>query len=71
MVIKHTEDNVDIITAAPETGIYTDVARRYAWNINRFDYHRRAVESEQEAFFLRISEAGRLSAMRAPISAFW
>ena len=25
---------------------------------NRFDYHRRAVESEQEAFYLRISNAG-------------
>ncbi len=25
---------------------------------DRFDYHRRAVESEDEAFFLRISNAG-------------
>lgn len=57
MVIKHTEDNVDIITEAPESGIWhmnSDGSIEY----NRFDYHRRAVESEQEAFFLRISNAG-------------
>ena len=57
LVIKHTEDTVDIITDAPESGI---------WKLNedgsveyeRFDYHRRAVEDETEAFFLRISGAG-------------
>lgn len=57
MVIKHTADSVDMITGAPETGI---------WRMNddgsvvydRFDYHRRAVESEREAFFLRIMKAG-------------
>ncbi len=57
MVIKHTDDNVDIITEAPESGIWhmnNDGSVEY----NRFDYHRRAVESEQEAFFLRISKAG-------------
>ena len=57
MVIKHTDDNVDIITEAPESGIWhmnNDGSVEY----NRFDYHRRAVESEQEAFFLRISSAG-------------
>ena len=54
LVIKHTEDSVDIVTEAPSTGI---------WRMNgdgsigydRFDYHRRAVASEQEAFFLRIT----------------
>ena len=57
MVIKHTEDTVDILTAAPESGIWRladDGGIEYA----RFDYHRRAVENEQEAFFLRISGAG-------------
>jgi len=57
MVIKHTDDSVDILTAAPESGI---------WRLNddgsvdysRFDYHRRAVESEREAFFLRILKPG-------------
>lgn len=56
-VMKHTEDSVDIITDAPETGIYhmnPDGSIEYS----RFDYHRRAVASENEAFFLRISGAG-------------
>ena len=57
MVIKHTEDSVDILTAAPEAGIWhlrDDGSVVY----DRFDYHRRAVESEREAFFLRISAPG-------------
>jgi len=57
MVIKHTEDSVDIITAAPETGIYRMLPDgRVVYD--GFDYHRRAVESENEAFFLRIARAG-------------
>ena len=57
MVIKHTEDNVDIITHAPQTGIYK-MNPDGSVAFDRFDYHRRAVESEDEAFFLRISNAG-------------
>ncbi|MEM9781718.1 MAG: biotin carboxylase [Pseudomonadota bacterium] len=57
MVIKHTDDSVDILTQAPESGIYRmlDDGRVV---FDRFDYHRRAVESEQEAFFLRILKPG-------------
>jgi len=57
MVIKHTEDSVDIVSSAPETGIYRllDDGRVV---FDRFDYHRRAVESEREAFFLRILNTG-------------
>ncbi|MGF1526759.1 MAG: biotin carboxylase [Candidatus Competibacterales bacterium] len=54
LVIKHTDDSVDIVTEAPETGIW----RMYdngAIEYSRFDYHRRAVASEKEAFFLRIT----------------
>lgn len=57
MVIKHTDDNVDIITDAPESGIWRllpDGRVEY----DRFDYHRRAVDSENEAFFLRIQGPG-------------
>ncbi len=56
LVIKHTPDTVDQITAAPESGIWrlTDDGVEYS----RFDYHRRAVETENEAFFLRISGVG-------------
>jgi hypothetical protein len=57
LVIKHTDDSIDLLSQAPETGI---------WRMNddgsivydRFDYHRRAVESEKEAFFLRILKSG-------------
>jgi len=57
MVIKHTEDSVDIITQAPETGIYRMLSDGSVV-FDRFDYHRRAVESEKEAFFLRILKPG-------------
>lgn len=57
MVIKHTEDSVDIITNAPESGIYRMLPGGQVV-FDRFDYHRRAVESEDEAFFLRISNVG-------------
>lgn len=57
MVVKHTGDSIDLITEAPETGIwrmFDDGSVEY----DRFDYHRRAVESEKEAFFLRILRPG-------------
>ncbi len=57
MVIKHTDDSVDILTQAPETGIYRMLSDGTVV-FDRFDYHRRAVESEQEAFFLRILKPG-------------
>lgn len=57
MVIKHTDDTVDIITNAPETGIY-HMNKDGSVSYNRFDYHRRAVDSENEAFFLRIQNTG-------------
>ncbi len=57
MVIKHTDDSVDIVTQAPESGIYR-MLNDGRVVFDRFDYHRRAVESEEEAFFLRISKPG-------------
>ena len=57
MVIKHTDDSVDLLTDAPETGIYR-MADDGTVSYNRFDYHRRAVETENEAFFLRILKPG-------------
>ena len=56
LVIKHTEDNVDVVTDAPQSGIWRlsdDGGIAY----HRFDYHRQAVETEREAFFLRITGA--------------
>jgi len=57
MVIKHSEDSVDLLTDAPETGIYNLLPDGQV-EFNRFDYHRRAVNSENEAFFLRILQKG-------------
>jgi hypothetical protein len=57
MVIKHTADSVDIITEAPESGIWS-LLPDGSVEFNRFDYHRRAVANEREAFFLRISKPG-------------
>lgn len=57
MVVKHTDDTVDLIAEAPRSGIWhmnNDGSVEYA----RFDYHRRAVETENEAFFLRIMHKG-------------
>ena len=45
------------ITAAPESGIWRLKADR-TMEYSRFDYHRRAVETENEAFWLRISGPG-------------
>ena len=57
MVIKHTDDNVDIVTEAPESGIWR-LDKDGSVSFDRFDYHRRAVDSETEAFFLRILNTG-------------
>lgn len=57
MVIKHTEDSVRQIITAPRSGIYR-IDEMGKIHFNRMDTHRRAVETEQEAFFLRILKAG-------------
>ena len=57
MVVKHTDDSVDILTDAPQSGIYR-MLQDGRVVFDRFDYHRRAVESENEAFFLRILKPG-------------
>jgi hypothetical protein len=57
LVVKWTRPEVEQITAAPESGIWR-LAADGSLNYNRFDYHRRAVETENEAFWLRISGPG-------------
>jgi hypothetical protein len=57
IVIKHTEDNVDIVTQAPPSGIWKQ-AGDGSVSYHRFDYHRAAVETEREGYFLRITGAG-------------
>lgn len=55
LVLKHTEKTVDKITEAPPSGIYR-MNDDESIEFSRLDTHRRAVESEDEAFFLRISD---------------
>ena len=57
LVIKHVDDSVDYITEAPESGIWK-LDENGDVRFVRFDYHRRAVEDEDHAFYLRISGSG-------------
>ena len=57
LVIKSTSENVDIVTNAPPTGVYK-MAIDGTVSYDRFDYDRQAIESEREAFFLRITGPG-------------
>lgn len=57
LVIKHTDDTIEQVTEAPRSGIYK---MQPDGNIlfSRMDTHRRAVESDDEAFYLRITRKG-------------
>lgn len=55
MVIKHTSDSIERVTKAPRSGIYT-MAEDGSVSYSRMDTHRRAVETENEAFYLRITD---------------
>jgi D-alanine-D-alanine ligase-like ATP-grasp enzyme len=57
VVMKHTGKNVDIVTNAPPTGVYR-MAPDGTVSYDRFDYDRQAIDSESEAFFLRIVGPG-------------
>jgi glutathione synthase/RimK-type ligase-like ATP-grasp enzyme len=57
LVIKHTEDTVEYITEAPPSGIWKK-QKNGTVKYDRMDTHRRAVEKENEAFFLRITGEG-------------
>lgn len=54
MVIKHTDDTVERVTRAPRSGIWR-MNKDGSITFSRMDTHRRAVEHENEAFFMRIS----------------
>lgn len=59
LVMKSTDPEMDILTEAPPTGIWT-LERNGELNFSRYDTHRRAVEDEWEAFFLRILKPGEV-----------
>ncbi|MBC2839833.1 biotin carboxylase [Robiginitalea sp. SC105] len=57
LIIKHTEDTIEYVSQAPRSGIYKMYDTGHI-QFDRMDTHRRAVESENEAFFLRIPKEG-------------
>ncbi|MCB9251175.1 MAG: biotin carboxylase [Flavobacteriales bacterium] len=57
LVIKHTSDTIELVTEAPRSGIWR-MEHDGSITFDRMDTHRRAVESDYEAFFLRISKTG-------------
>jgi len=57
LIIKHTEDTIEYISEAPQSGIYKMFDNGHI-QFDRLDTHRRAVETENEAFFLHISKQG-------------
>jgi hypothetical protein len=57
LVIKFTQDSVERVTDAPRSGIWK-MNKSGSITFSRMDTHRRAVEHESEAFFLRITRKG-------------
>jgi len=57
LVIKYTDNNVELVTEAPRSGIWR-IEKNGKIEYDRMDTHRRAVEKENEAFFLRITRKG-------------
>ncbi|HSM63458.1 MAG TPA: hypothetical protein VK833_05920, partial [Gillisia sp.] len=57
LIIKHTEDTIEYISEAPKSGIYKMFDNEHI-QFDRMDTHRRAVETENEAFFLHIAKEG-------------
>lgn len=57
LIIKHTEDTIEYVSQAPKSGIYKMFDNGHI-QYDRMDTHRRAVETENEAFFLHIAKEG-------------
>jgi hypothetical protein len=57
VLVKHTQDSVDLLTAAPHTGIYSmDASGAVAFRRWGNDWH--GILDESEAFYLRIMSPG-------------
>lgn len=57
LVIKYTKDDVLKVTEAPKSGIWR-MDDKGKIHYDRMDTHRRAIDKENEAFFLRITRVG-------------
>jgi|TARA_R110000737_G_scaffold104095_1_gene137237 biotin carboxylase len=57
LIVKHTQDTIEYVSEAPRSGIWKMFDTGHI-QFDRMDTHRRAVESESEAFFLHIAKEG-------------
>jgi hypothetical protein len=57
LIIKHTDDTIDLVTRAPPSGLWR-MGEEGKIRFVRPETHVRGVDSESEAFFLRISKEG-------------
>jgi biotin carboxylase len=57
LVIKHTEPEVELITSAPRSGVW-ELRDDGRLEFARVQTHRRTVQNENRAFFLRIAKEG-------------
>lgn len=57
LVIKYTDTAIKLVTDAPKSGIWS-LHDNGEFVYDRMDTHRRAIENENEAFFLRITRKG-------------
>lgn len=57
LVMKHTADTTGVVTSAPSSGVWRLTAQG-SGEFVRNQTHRRTVDTEQEGFYLRITNAG-------------
>jgi len=57
LVVKYTKDEIKRITKAPKSGIWR-LRSNGEFIYDRMDTHRRAIDNQNEAFFLRIAREG-------------
>jgi hypothetical protein len=57
LVIKHTQETVEMVTKAPQSGIWR-LEDDGTVKFERVQTHRRTVENERQGFFLRITKPG-------------
>jgi hypothetical protein len=57
LIIKHTKDTIEYVTGSAKSGIWKMYDTGHI-QFDRMDTHRRAVQNENEAFFMRIAKKG-------------
>lgn len=57
LVMKHTADEIGVVTAAPRSGVWRLTAEGGVEYV-RMQTHRRTVDTENEGFFIRIANTG-------------